>query len=78
MAITCQDGPSYNQKSRSVPYPGLRVLAQIYKEVREMPRQLISLIDYVKEAQERGDDLNSLYIDPEEVAELDSDDLPEE
>ena len=43
-----------------------------------MPRQLISIIDYVKEAQERGDDLNSLYIDPEEVAELDSDDLLEE
>ena len=43
-----------------------------------MPRQLISIIDFVKEAQERGDDLNSLYIDPEEVAELGSDDLPEE
>jgi len=43
-----------------------------------MPRQLVSLLDYVKEAQERGNDLNSLYIDPEEIAELDSDDLPEE
>ena len=43
-----------------------------------MPRQLISLIDYVREAQERGDDLNSLYIDPEEIVTLDSDDLPEE
>lgn len=43
-----------------------------------MPRQLVSLIDYVKEAQERGDDLNSLYIDPEEVAELDEQDNAEE
>ena len=39
-----------------------------------MPRQLVSLIDYIKEAQERGDDPNLLYIDREEVSELDSDD----
>ena len=44
-----------------------------------MPRHLISLIDYVKEAQDRGDDLDSLYIDPDEVAELDEqDNEPEE
>lgn len=35
-----------------------------------MTRQLISVIQFVKEAKERGDDLNTLFIDPDEVAEL--------
>ena len=39
-----------------------------------MPRQLISLIQYVKEAKERGEDLNALFLDPDDVAELDEQD----
>ncbi len=43
-----------------------------------MPRKLVSIIDYVKEAQERGDDLNSLYLDPDDVVELEEQDNTEE
>jgi len=43
-----------------------------------MPRQLVPLSQYVKEAQERGEDLHSLYIDPNDIAELDEDDTEDD
>jgi len=43
-----------------------------------MPRRLISIIQYVKEAQEQGQDLHSLYIDESDVVQLDQEDNEEE
>jgi len=35
-----------------------------------MPRQLVPLAQYVKEAQEHGEDLDLLYIDESEVVQI--------
>ena len=43
-----------------------------------MPRQLIPLIQYVKEAQEQGEDLNSLYIDESDVVQIEQEGDEEE
>ncbi len=43
-----------------------------------MPRQFIPLIQYVKEAQEQGEDLDSLYIDESEVVQIEREDDEDE
>ena len=36
-----------------------------------MTRQLVSVLQFVKDAKDRGDDLNELYLDPDDIVELD-------
>lgn len=48
------------------------------KEVGAMTRQLVSLIQFIKEAKDRGEDLNALYIDPDDVVEIDEEENSEE
>ncbi len=36
-----------------------------------MTKQLVSVLQFVKDAKDRGDDLNELYLDPDDIVELD-------
>jgi len=54
-------------------FPAVSARSKYFKRRLAMTRQLVSLIQFVKEAKEQGEDLNNLFIDPDELISIDED-----
>jgi len=74
--ITCRDGAFYRNKTREENNPKPVGVEQVLKKSKRrvaVTRRLVPLKRAIEEAEERGEDTDALFIDPDDIVELEED-----